>query len=336
MALRLSLFDAWTADLLRAWERVLEQDREAGVFCTPQWLQAWWETLGSGEPLLALVWDSDEPIAVFPTCTCVDETGLLSFLGGEDVTDEQIPVAVPGREVEALRFFLRWAFTDGGFDRLRFHSVLGRGRWLEVVERAADGAGLRFAHERVDVAPMIELPASFDAYLAGLSSHDRHELRRKRRRLSDLGTWEVRRAHELGWEADLAAFFEFHRRAPGEKAAFFTPERERFFRRLAADLFLFGLARLDVLDLDGEPVACTFSYDFRGTLALYNSAFRSDLAKHAPGMVLVGRLIEQSIEEGKHTFDFLRGDEPYKLRFGATPRPVYRALLAAAKEPVRS
>jgi CelD/BcsL family acetyltransferase involved in cellulose biosynthesis len=156
-------------------------------------------------------------------------------------------------------------------------------------------------------------------------------LRRKRRRLDELGEWRIRRADEIGWEHDLATFFEFHRNAPGEKAGFFTSERERFFRRLAADLFLMGLARLDVLDLDGQAVACTFSYDFRDTLALYNSSFRPDLAKLGPGMVLVGSLVEQSISEGKRLFDFLRGDEPYKKRFGPQPRAVYEVVLSNGK-----
>jgi CelD/BcsL family acetyltransferase involved in cellulose biosynthesis len=335
VALRIGLFDAFSPEIVRPWERILEADLEAGVFSHPAWLQAWWESLGSGELMIAAVWDGDEPIAVFPTCTCVNEEGLLSFLGSEDVTDDQVPAAVPGREAEALRFFLDWAFADGGFSRVRFHSVLDGRRWLGVVEEVAKEADLGYTHEEVDVAPAITLPDSFDAYLGSLSGHDRHELRRKRRRLGELGEWHVRRAHEVGWEADLQAFFDFHRQAPGEKAAFFTPERERFFRRLAADLFLFGLARLDVLDLDGEPVACTFSYDFRDTLALYNSSFRADLAKHAPGMVLVGSLIEQAIGDGKRVFDFLRGDEPYKRRFGPEPRPVHQVMLAA-REPVAS
>lgn len=329
MALRLSLFDTWSADVVRPWERVLESDPEAGVFCTPAWLRAWWETMGAGDLFLGLVWDGEDPIAVFPTCTCTDEAGLLSFLGSEDVTDEQVPAAASGKEAEALRFFLDWAFSDGGFERIRFHSVLDGRRWLDVVEQVAAAAGFDVSSDAVDVAPAISLPETFDAYLAGLSGHDRHELRRKRRRLSELGSWTVRSAHEVGWESDLATFFEFHRRAPGEKAGFFTEQRERFFRRLAADLFLFRMARLDVLDLEGEPVACTFSYDFRGTLALYNSSFRPDLAKQAPGMVLVGCLIERAIEEGKHTFDFLRGDEPYKRRFGPTARPVHELVVAS-------
>jgi CelD/BcsL family acetyltransferase involved in cellulose biosynthesis len=335
VALRLGLYDSFSPEVVQPWERILERDDEAAVFSHPAWLRAWWESLGSGNLLLGLVWDDDEPIAVFPTCTCVDEEGLLSFLGSEDVTDEQVPAAVTGREAEALRFFIDWAFSDGGFERMRFHSVLDGKRWLGVVSEVAEAAGLGFADEQVDVAPAIELPASFEEYVQGLSGHDRHELRRKRRRFGELGSWRVRRAHEVGWEADLQAFFEFHRQAPGEKAGFFTAARERFFRRLAADLFLFGLARLDVLELEGEAVACTFSYDFRDTLALYNSSFRPDLARHAPGMVLVGSLIEQAIAEGKRTFDFLRGDEPYKRRFGPTPRPVYQVMLAV-REPVGS
>lgn len=330
MTLRLSLFDTFTPDVVGPWERVLDQDGDAPVFATPTWLQAWWETLGSGDLHLAVVWDGDEPIAVFPTCTCTGDATVLTLVGGEDVTDEQVPVAVPGRERDALRFFLEWAFTDGGFRSLRFYSVLHGARWIGVLEDVCGDLGCGVAREQVDVAPAIALPATWDEYLASLSGHDRHELRRKRRRLSDLGGWSVRKAHDVGWEADLAAFFEFHRQAPGEKAGFFTPDRERFFRRLAADLFLFGMARLDVLEVDGEPVACTFSYDFRGEFSLYNSAFRPDLAKHAPGMVLVGCLIEQAIADGHTLFDFLRGDEAYKMRFGPEPRPVYRVTVGAS------
>jgi CelD/BcsL family acetyltransferase involved in cellulose biosynthesis len=328
VGLRLALFDSFGPDLVRPWEQVLEADPEAGIFCHPAWQRAWWESLGSGDLQIALVWDGDEPIAVFPTCIDPHDEGLLGFLGSQDVTDEQVPTAVAGREVEATTFFVEWALHDARIDRIRFHSILDDGRWLQVTSEVASRTGISHQSEQVDVAPAITLPSSFDEYLAGLSKHDRHELRRKRRRLGDVGEWRVRKADDIGWEPDLAIFFECHRQAPGEKAGFFTPERELFFRRLAADLFLFGLARLDVLDLDGEPVAFTFSYDYRDTLGLYNSSFRPDLAKQAPGMVLVGALVEQSIAEGKKVFDFLRGDEPYKKRFGPVARPVFEAVLS--------
>ena len=43
----------------------------------------------------------------------------------------------------------------------------------------------------------------------------------------------------------------------------------------------------------------------------------------SPGVVLVSMLIERAIEAEKRVFDFLKGDETYKFRLGAAPRPLY-------------
>jgi CelD/BcsL family acetyltransferase involved in cellulose biosynthesis len=39
--------------------------------------------------------------------------------------------------------------------------------------------------------------------------------------------------------------------------------------------------------------------------------------------VLLGLLIDRSIRSGLEVFDFLKGDEAYKFRLGAEPRPLY-------------
>jgi CelD/BcsL family acetyltransferase involved in cellulose biosynthesis len=41
----------------------------------------------------------------------------------------------------------------------------------------------------------------------------------------------------------------------------------------------------------------------------------------------MGETIRLAAEEGCSTFDMLRGDEPYKYRFGATDVPLIRLLL---------
>ena len=40
-------------------------------------------------------------------------------------------------------------------------------------------------------------------------------------------------------------------------------------------------------------------------------------------MVLLWMLFERAISTGIPRFDFLKGDEDYKLRLGAEPRPLY-------------
>ena len=63
---------------------------------------------------------------------------------------------------------------------------------------------------------------------------------------------------------------------------------------------------------------------------LYNSSFDPTLAALAPGMVLVWELVERAAKEGCHTFDLLRGDEPYKYRFGAVDRELRTLTLVRA------
>ncbi len=38
---------------------------------------------------------------------------------------------------------------------------------------------------------------------------------------------------------------------------------------------------------------------------------------------MLGAMIERAVQEGRRIFDFLKGDENYKFRLGAEPRPLY-------------
>jgi CelD/BcsL family acetyltransferase involved in cellulose biosynthesis len=46
------------------------------------------------------------------------------------------------------------------------------------------------------------------------------------------------------------------------------------------------------------------------------------------GVVLTAKAIEHAIENGRSTFDFLRGNETYKYRFGAKDTEIYRLAIS--------
>jgi len=50
----------------------------------------------------------------------------------------------------------------------------------------------------------------------------------------------------------------------------------------------------------------------------------------SPGWVLLGHVIEWCCQNNRHEFDFMRGDEEYKYRFGAENAHVMRALIVPA------
>jgi hypothetical protein len=58
----------------------------------------------------------------------------------------------------------------------------------------------------------------------------------------------------------------------------------------------------------------------RKTFRVFITAYNIDYAKYAPGRVLFANSIKYAIENDYQVYDFLRGDEDYKLRFGADTR----------------
>jgi CelD/BcsL family acetyltransferase involved in cellulose biosynthesis len=164
---------------------------------------------------------------------------------------------------------------------------------------------------------VLDLPSSYEEYLAGLSGKDRHEVRRKQRRFeSRVGAGRL----VEGGADGLAAFVAMHRAAAGLKGGFLTAELEAFF----ADLLGLEGARLDLLVTeDGARAAAAFGFQDERAYYLYNSAYDQALSTASPGVVLIDLLVRRCIASGLVRLDFLKGDEPYKFRLGAKPRPLF-------------
>jgi CelD/BcsL family acetyltransferase involved in cellulose biosynthesis len=200
--------------------------------------------------------------------------------------------------------------------------------WLGALAAAGRDAGLTVDVDREAVAPCLELPATFDDYLAALPGKRRHEIRRKDRRLREThpdATVVDAAPDTIG--SDLDRFVELHRSSPGEKGRFMFPGMELFFRRLADSLLADGTFRLSFLEAGGEKIAGAVGFRDGPTFRLYNSAYEHGAAGLAPGMVLVAQMIRSAIDEGRSRFDFLKGDLEYKHRFGPRRRRIGRLLL---------
>ncbi|MFQ5814423.1 MAG: GNAT family N-acetyltransferase, partial [Anaerolineae bacterium] len=82
-----------------------------------------------------------------------------------------------------------------------------------------------------------------------------------------------------------------------------------------------------------EKAATMLNFDYRDSILVYNSGYNPrKYARLSPGIVLLSYCIQWAIESGRAKFDFLRGDEEYKYRFGAQPTEIYRLLIARNRE----
>ena len=88
-----------------------------------------------------------------------------------------------------------------------------------------------------------------------------------------------------------------------------------------------GCLHLAVLEIDGGKAAAYLSFNYLNRLWVYNSGLNPAYRDYSPGWVLLGNLLQWANESGLSEFDFMRGDEDYKYRFGAVDRFVVRATL---------
>ena len=86
-----------------------------------------------------------------------------------------------------------------------------------------------------------------------------------------------------------------------------------------------GYLWLGFLEVDGDKAAASLNFDYKNKLWGYNSGVSRTHMELSPGWVLLAHTIEWCCENGRYEFDFMRGDEEYKYRFGGVNRFVMRA-----------
>jgi CelD/BcsL family acetyltransferase involved in cellulose biosynthesis len=86
-----------------------------------------------------------------------------------------------------------------------------------------------------------------------------------------------------------------------------------------------GWLWLAFLEADGQRIAAALNFDYNNKLWGYNAGVNRDFMDLSPGWVLLGYILQWCCENKRAEFDFMRGDEEYKYRFGAVNRYVMRA-----------
>jgi CelD/BcsL family acetyltransferase involved in cellulose biosynthesis len=314
----------------RDWSSIVTADPAGTFFHTPEYLKLYWEEFGLEAEELLLAFAEEDGTQV--GAAAFERHGtLLRFLGGTEVTDYQGPVALPEAAPAVAQELVAALARLDGWTRAELGGLPEDRAWVALLAGAAERSrlGVEIGEDRGGVAPFLSLPGSYEAYLAGLPSKLRHEIRRKARRLeAEVGPWHLGAATSQTLEPFLDAFVAMHRSSEGPKGVFLQPGMEIFFRRLGEAFLPRGLFSLIFLETqDGRKLAGTIGFRFDGTFALYNSAFDRAYEAASPGMVLVAEDIRIAIESGCSAFDLLKGDYAYKYRFGAVPRAIKRLTL---------
>ncbi|MHB1499572.1 MAG: GNAT family N-acetyltransferase [Candidatus Dormibacteria bacterium] len=301
-------------------------------FLTWAWQQAWWEVFGAAyQPCLLVVREGELILGLVPLCRSDRDPGTLQLAGGLTLSDRLGFLHRPGREDEVALAALEWvsAGSPAGTE-LDLHFLPEGSAALAALRRQSAALGWRLDQEPEEVCPGLELPGDFAAYLSGsLNKKDRHELRRKFRRLDqERPGWRMVGPPELGLDQALEAFLRLLAASGSHKEEFLVPEVRRFFKLMAARLEERGWLRLQLLVAGDDQLAGIFGFTVGGTWHLYNSGYDPVFQALSPGLLCVAEGIRGAITEGCTRADLLRGSENYKYHLGAHDEQLLHLRLA--------
>jgi len=314
------------SSLETAWDELLSVSTTGHIFFTPQWQRAWWQAFGDDNQLLLLSVQRDsELMGIIPL---MHKGERISFIGNSDVCDYMDFVVRRGQEGAILSQLLDY-LEPMNWKSIYLQSLLPHSLALSHFAPLAQQRGYLVEITKEDVSPQLVLPSSWEGYLSQLKRKDRHELRRKLRRLDDVKStrfYTVTEKEQL--RRQLASFFELFKLSEGEKAGFMTDQMRSFFEAMANSVAAKGYLRLAFLEVEGQRVASAICFDYWDHFHLYNSGYDPGYASLSVGLLCKAFCIREGILEGKRHFDFLRGAERYKYHLGGQDVPIYRCVIS--------
>jgi CelD/BcsL family acetyltransferase involved in cellulose biosynthesis len=339
--LELTLYPDQTgfAALRDEWNRLLRSSRYDTIFLTWEWQSRWWDCIGSARgPLFILeAREGDTLVGILPLYRTEEPDGrTLHVVGCIEVSDYLDLIVAKDREPEVYAAFLDW--LDGPnapeWDVLDLCNQPAASLAHQLLPELARGRGWSAEVAQEDVCPIVTLPGDFDAYLECLDKKQRHEIRRKARRMErEAPGFLVRFVTQDGPGLDDAVeeFIRLHRLSSKAKDAFMDPDMQSFFHEIAHMAASRGWLQLAFLEVAGQTVAGYFNFTYGGDLLIYNSGFDAQAYPQlSPGWVLLAELFREASARGYRRVDFLQGNEDYKYRFGGVDTFVYRTLIRPA------
>ena len=312
-------------DLMTYWQNDRNRLKWECLFTLPWWLRAWWDAFhDQTRPCLCSVWHHGELLGLAPLQ--IDDE-CASFIGSADVCDYLDFIPVPGRE---------GAFFGALIDELARRGVLAydlrclrpESSVLTHMKAAVCLRGGQVDCQPEDVSMELDLPSSWADYLKTLNGKQRHEVRRKLRRLDE--TAEVHYTVIQGVPAHaetMDLFLDLFRNSRDDKDHFMTNRMESFFRSMAASLGGQDILKFGLLELDQNPAAVVMYFDYHDTFYLYNNGYDPRYQSLGVGNICKILNLQDGINRGKKKYDFMKGTEPYKYRLGGREVPLQRCRM---------
>ncbi|MCC7117162.1 MAG: GNAT family N-acetyltransferase [Anaerolineales bacterium] len=320
----------------QTWNDLLKESVSDTPFLRYEYQAAWWQYRGGGEwqnaqLLLISASEGESLIGIAPLFLAEYEGQKAILLNGSIEISDYLDVIVRPEDhaqfIAGLLDFLATALTDN-WSSLDWYNLPDSSPTLAALKEESAKRNWTHRAEMYRPTPRIPLNKTFDEYLAGIDKKQRHEIRRKARRAEESGRnvrWHISAMQDP--EAEIDAFIALMEH-DANKAQFLTESMRAQMKAILRAAHQGGWLWLAFLEVDGQRAAAALNFDYNNKLWGYNAGVNRDFMELSPGWVLLGYILQWCCDNQRSEFDFMRGDEEYKYRFGAVNQQVMRAKVS--------
>lgn len=329
-----------------AWNALLAETPRASFFHTYDWLETYWRHYGYEEGVkfrVLVVRAADSTIGIVPLVERDEprQFGTLRVLGYPLDNWGCWYGPIGANQAATLTLAMRHlASTTQDWDQIDLRWIDHAGSDRRRTCRALKAAGFLTEAEPDITSSVLEFNGDWQHYLSSLDSKTRHEIRRKRRRLSEMGDVEFIRYRPLPacqgggdphWELyDQCETIAKHSwQAESTDGNTLCDHAHRsFFRDTHAAAARLGMLDLNLLRVNGKPVAFNYNYHYEDCVFGLRMGFNKDLPMPGVGAVLLAMTIEDGFDRGDARLEMGVGNQDYKQRYGVKTETGYRLIHA--------
>ena len=304
------------------WAALWRRCPEATPFTAPEWLLPWARRYAPGRYGAAVLRCGGRLEGFAPVFAW---QGAL-MLAGTGPSDHGDWLLAPGAEDRADRLLAAVpAVPCGGFDRIELRQLPEGSALLRV----AAPPGWADEPARATDEPCLVAPLLGEDGVGAATKKCRWNWRYAIRRIGRAGgiVERVSPPEVAQGMAELSRLHALRWQARGEPGVLSDPLLDGFLREAAPGLAQAGLLRLYRVRFGDEAAAALLVLAGRAAHHYYIGGFDPRHAALGPSAALVGFAMSEAAREGAAEFDLLRGNEPYKRRWGAVERPTFRRSL---------
>jgi len=313
-----SVFD----ELKSEWNDLLERAPINCIFYTWEWQSTWWNVYQPGELWVLACREDDRLLGIAPLFVTESERGRsVQIIGCVDVTDYLDFIVDAARLGDVFAVFADYfAAHRAAFDLLDLCNIPQDSATRAILPDLLEKRGFDATVTQQEVCPVIELPKDWGQYLGSLDKKQRHEVRRKLRRIhgasNEIDWYIVNGRHNL--QEEISQFMRLMAASDPQKEEFLRDANNvRFFENMVPLAQKCGWLQMNFLTVGDVRIAAYINFVYGNRVMVYNSGLNyREYGRLSPGIVLLAYNIQYAIQQGYRVYDFLRGSETYKYRMG--------------------